>query len=244
VFWEESDLEDALAWLAHEEGEEAAALVRPIAWANWQRIGKYLQRNPDNSLRDYVHTVHKTHRRLHPKIHKIQIERSPELWDDLFGQMQKWVYNYLLGQGFYRSSQTLALAVEYATEAAIALLQSRFPYDVEFEPWAITLTQNVCRKQIRQAVRHTGNEDMVKTDEEIRQILTQEGEDAEQLRQELLEIVAELTPKTWQTVILLHYFEGLSLKDVAQTMGQSISSIYNIHFKALKRLNEIWHKHS
>jgi RNA polymerase sigma-70 factor (ECF subfamily) len=57
----------------------------------------------------------------------------------------------------------------------------------------------------------------------------------------LLEALQEL-PAPARTVLLLHYFQGLSYQEIGETLGLPVSTVKIRIFRAKKSLLEMWHK--
>ncbi len=240
-------LEKTLEQLAQEKGETAVSAIRSIILTNLDqgRVGDWLGDSNDQNrtLQDYVYLVAETHSQYKDYLYRLQVEKSEEVWQNLFHQLQQWAYNYLLGKGFYRNPSTSQLAVTYATEAAITLLTVRFPYDRNFVPWAHVLLLNVCRREIRQATKASRIPDEKQSvlDNELAHLPDSlSAPRTQELHYALLDAIEKLPQESWQQVLLLRYFHNLTPAEIAEEMDKTASAVYNLHFKAMAALREIW----
>lgn len=241
----QTTLEEALQQVAEERGEKIVLTIRPIIMSNLAqcRINSWLGTNENRTPRDYILLVVKMHKQYGNYIYQLQVEKSEPVWQDLYTQLQKWAYNYLLGKGFYRDQATFQLASTYATEAAMALLTARFPYDRNFMAWVHVLLLNICRREIRQATKASRipDEKWITLDDELAHLHNPLSvQDSQELRQALLDAIQRLPQETWQQVLLLRYFHNLTPAEIAEEMDKTASAVYNLHFKAIDALREIW----
>lgn len=236
----ERELEKILADVAPQRGVHFTATLRPILLANLERgrIDFYLDHHAQAELHEYVWRVIEYYDRLSPYLRKIQQTKSSEVWEPLLQLLSKWAYRIL--QRIADLSTNLGqLAAECAATAAGKILTAHFPYDTEFEPWAYVLVRNVCHQQLRHENRDLDPID----DEQIMQIpdlATTDLAQVRELRQELLAAIEQLASVARQQVIVLHYFQGQSLPEIATLLGKTISAIYKLHFDALTELRKIW----
>jgi RNA polymerase sigma factor (sigma-70 family) len=237
-------LEEALKALDDSKGEGLARQLRPILFSNLDRgrIQGSWDENPDR-IRDYVWRVAETFATLNPYLHQLQTERRTEVWEPLFERMQTWAYNFFLRKNFAADQQTREIAIECATEAAIALLNAHFPYDTEFDAWAHTIVQNACRKFIHKAFKKSAvpedkkvelDDDLVVPNELLLDVQALHNEAGGELT-EALEQLSEAR----RTVVQLIYFDEMEPLEVAQKMGKSVGAIYGLQFHALNDLRKI-----
>jgi RNA polymerase sigma factor (sigma-70 family) len=156
--------------------------------------------------------------------------------------MQTWAYNFFLRKNFAAGGQTMEIAEECATEAAISLLNTHFPYDTDFAPWAHIIVQNACRKFIHRSLKKSAVPDDKKVE------LDDERVDADalllaepiptDLDGDLVAALSQLS-EARRTVIQYLYFDGLNPEETAQKMGKSVSAIYTLQFHALRDLRKI-----
>lgn len=239
------ELEDAIQQLEQKSGGGDPKKIHSIILINLEqgRVENWLGTGENRAPQDYVHLVAGIHEQYSDYINKIQIERSENVWPYIYTQLQQWAYNYLLGKGFYRNQSTYQLAGTYATEAAIALLKTRFPYDRNFEPWAHVILLNVCKRQIRYTSKksHIPDEKKVSLNDNLIKLHNQSPiQDTHEIRLSLLDAIENLSEDTWQQVLLLRYFHNLTPAEIAEELGKTPSAVYNLHFKALTALRKIW----
>ena len=61
-----------------------------------------------------------------------------------------------------------------------------------------------------------------------------------ELRQELVVALEQLSSAARRQLIVLHYFQGFTLPEIADKLGKTISATYKLHFDALAELRKIW----
>jgi RNA polymerase sigma factor (sigma-70 family) len=237
-------LEQALERLAKIRGDELARQIRPILLTNLDRgrIQRFLEGNPDQ-VQAYVSQVADCFSTLHTYLQRLQTERDPEVWQPLYERMQTWAYNFFLRKNFAADDHTREIAIECAAEAAIHLLNSHFPYDTDFNPWAHILVQNTCRKFIHNSLKKSivPQEKQVELEDdladlkdpplEVQMLMTELGA-------ELDSALAQLS-EARRNVIRMLYFDGMELEEIAQKLGKSMGAVYSLHFNALGDLRKI-----
>lgn len=218
---------------------ELAGKVRGILSANLDRgrVETFLAGDPSR-VGEYVIRVAETYSRLNPHIHAVQNDQTEEAWQPIFDQLRTWAYNFLLRKNFYPGPETLAIADECATEAAVHILDAHFPYDTEFEPWAHTVVTMTCLHYFRDGMKKSviPPQNLVELDEHLSDLTAILSEDGD--RDDLLEAMSQL-PESRRKVIQLHYFEGRSLPEIADLMGKTPGAIHSLHFNALADLRKI-----
>jgi len=237
-------LEAELQSLAESKGAGIVQQIRPILLTNLDRgrIQSFTEGRTDR-ISDYVWRVAEGFSSLHPYLHDLQIEHSAEAWEPLFERMQTWAYNFFLRKNFAAGDQTLEIAIECATEAAINLLNTHFPYDTEFDPWAHIIVQNACRKFIHHSLKKSAvpNEMKVELDDELvdpeKPLLELQSLRGE-LDGDLASALAQIS-EARRAVIQYLYFEELNPEETAQKMGKSVGAIYTLQFHALRDLRKI-----
>lgn len=255
----DSQLRSLLDEVLHEIDEEeigvAARTLRPILEGNLEacRIQRFLDEQEDGEalaayLRRYVHRVATHYDRWHEHVHRVQVAKATEVWEPLYVLLQKWAYAFLRRRNFAAEGGRYEHALACAGEAAAALIDARFPYDVHFERWAYVILQNICRRYID---RHWSSTDAmdraaVPLDEweDWTQNLADPGAERDvdrvALRHDLLQAIEDLASDARMELILLHYFQQLSLGEIADRMGRKRNAIYKLHFDALDNLSKIW----
>jgi RNA polymerase sigma factor (sigma-70 family) len=223
------------------EGE--AGEITQILFANLERgrVQTFVQ--DDKTLVDeYVKRVAKKYRELNLFVKRVQIERAEEIWRPLLNKMQKWAYHYFLNKGFYSDDNTRYIAEECTHEAVLMLLNSHFPYDIDFEPWLHVIVQNACRRYIRTATqkKNIPAQEIVGLDHRLEEIEDPRNEDLERIHDhdDLFTAISLLSPMRREAIELL-YFKGMSPKEVAKKMRKSIGAVYGLQFHALEDLRKI-----
>lgn len=245
-------VEQALNLLAEQRGKALATAVSPIIFTNLDkgRLQNFLERQ-GCSPADYVWRVADHYERWHDYIHAVQHEKRADVWQPLYEQLQQWAFYYLprIGYPAYASrDDRVQQAQACAAEAAIVLLDAFFPYDINFEPWACVLLQNVSRKQMNRYIKpqleaQKQEVELDAWDDWLHNLADPESEVAQQLvelRTDLLQWVVQLSSEARQQFILLHYFEEQPFEQVATQMDRNLNSLYKLHSDALENLRKIW----
>lgn len=239
-----SMLGEALQILTESAGAALACQIKPILLANLDRgrVQTFLDGDPDR-LQEYVRCVAENFVSHHAYLHALQSERNQEVWEPLYERMQTWAYNYFLRKNFAADQNTLDIAAECASEAAVTLLGAHFPYDTEFDPWAHTLVQNACRKYIQRNLKKSliPETQKVELDEELidpslslLEINTLQKEFGAELSQALDQLT-----EARRTVLQLLFFEEISPSEVAEKLDKSVGAVYTLQFHALEDLRKI-----
>jgi RNA polymerase sigma factor (sigma-70 family) len=245
-------LKQALHLLTEQKGAELATAVTPIIFTNLDkgRMQTFLEKQ-NCTPSDYVRRVANTYEQWHEYVQAVQIEKRTDVWQPLYEQLQKWAYSYLprIGYPSYaRRDERLQQAQTCAAEAAVTLLDAYFPYDVNFDPWACTLLQNVTRKQMNRRIRprleaQRQEIELDAWDNWLHNLSDPAGEDDQHLverRVDLLKAIDQLSSEARQQFLLLYYFEGKTFKEIAALMGKSQNALYKLHSDALDNLRKIW----
>lgn len=236
----ESNLEQMLSAVAQQRGVPFATTLRAILLANLERgrIDFYLNGQPQAQLRDYVSRVAGYYDRLGLYLHSLQQAKDPDAWEPLTQTLRQWAYG-ILQQVPNLTTDLDQLAAEYANAAAEKILTAYFPYDTSFESWAFVLVRNVCRQLLRR--EHPSLEPL--EDEQLAQLpdLAQADQTRRRdLRRDLLVAIEELSSDARRQMIVLHYFQGYTLPDIAVRLNKTMSAVYKLHFDALAELRKIW----
>ena len=200
----------------------------------------FLENIPNASPQDYVFHVVETYERLSPYVQGVQIERSPDIWIELYETLQKFAYNFLVKKGLYSGKSTFHLGIDCATDAAIAILDARFPYDTDFDPWIYNFVKFACLKRIQQGVKRSNN-----MKEVIYQDVVLDEFSAPVLNNQRRDIIIDAInaylqlSENRQEVLRLRYEKGLSSKEIAIQMGKSVNAIDKLHFDAIRQLRQL-----
>ena len=141
----------------------------------------------------------------------------------------------------------MSIAAELANEAMLQAYLSldRLQDAAKFQSWIHGIVLNVCRSYIRDrkkaplsyeevmgGVRHEGH--AIASMEPT----PQEAAESRELHRVVLHAVESLPPKA-RVATLLHYYDQLSVREVADTLGMSVSAVKNRLHSARARLREV-----
>ena len=209
------------------------------------RLGELLDAERDCELEVYLRRMWHIYDQHNVTVDELQQERHSARWDSFYKEVQGWVHDYLFSRGFMPNEGTARLAQNYTSFVVEQLLTAHFPYDIQFERWARTVAQNVCRKQMSCDMRQKYIPDklLVGLEQWGAHAGSLRGTEEEQLmkldlRNELQGALQEL-PAASRVVIQLRYFAGMDYVDIALTLGRTVKAVYNLNFKGIKRLREI-----
>ncbi len=241
----EKEIDEALAALRVEIGEETAVAIRPTLMINRQkgRINSFLQ-NPDTrTLSRYIQRVAHFYSKFQPLLYQLQIEKSAESWQQLRQRLHRTAYHYLCRKNFRPDQNTSQIALDCATDALIRMTHAHFPYDTDFYAWANVFIINLCRKRIEQLYkqRHELDTPQLDMDYLLKAIVDPNSSDhviRHELRQAIEQAIEQLT-EARQTVIKLKYFQHKTNNEIATTLNKSTNAIYKLHFDALAQLRKI-----
>ena len=234
-----------LSNLAADRGEMFLTEVRSILFSNLDRgrIKKFTKQNSID-LQAYVLRVVQLYEKLREYLRSIQVEKADTEWNALKARLDHWAYIYLRKKRFRPTQETIKLSQDYATDAAITIMNAYFPFDTEFEPWAFVVLQNVCRQKISEATRKSKVPDYLisELEDDLWRIADPAADDIEGKtgkRQLIQNAIEKLSTEQKRQVIRLRYFKGFSFKEIAEHLDKSINAVYKSHFDALKDLREI-----
>lgn len=225
--------------------EEIIGRVTHIICENVKR-GRFkisLDAGRERDLEGYVRYVVGNYQRQCAKVEGLQVERDSDLWQPFYEDVKDWVYDYLISRGFVPNEGTFRLVQDYRSFAVEQLMLAHFPYDIPFERWARTVVQHVCRKQIDRAMCHKRlcDKQMVGLEQWQSGAIYRSHEDeliALILSDELLAALRDL-PTNYRVVIQLHDLGDMEYQEIADVMKKTVRAVYNLHYKAMKRLREI-----
>lgn len=238
-------LREALERLTAGIGQETASDIWPILQINFDRgrVSRW-QRETRRLLDDYILLVAANYKQNCGYLRKIQQERDEKAWADLFTDLKKWAYRHLLQKNFTANRETYELAQAYATETAIVLLDSHFPYDLAFTPWMVTLLQRTCNRHMRRAVAQKRNPDggtvsLANANEFLQNLAATDVAKQQEAWLHIMDAIERLPNPLWQEVLLLRYVGGLSPAEIAKQINKSPSAIYSIQFRAIAELKKV-----
>ena len=138
---------------------------------------------------------------------------------------------YYIALGFVRDEDT---AMDISQMAFIKAYKNLKRFDLErpFFPWFYRILRNLSLDHIKRAKR------MNEIPLEDVQILSDEREDRD-LKEALIKAIDEL-PVEQREIIMLRYFEGLSYKEIAETVGKPIGTVMSsLHYSKRKLKNTL-----
>jgi RNA polymerase sigma factor (sigma-70 family) len=185
-----------------------------------------------------------------------RVERLAESDDEEWGRLQDWLTRRavsMLRQWEAGIARPQDEAADFAQQACESIFRARFPFDVPFEAWAALILKN----HIRQ--RYTRSRDLI----DRRSVDTLDGwngrgvdhEDGRydsvsdsaansefeylDVREELLNAIAQLPSLAQQRVIIDSAFYERSDAELAERLGRTKQAVYNLRLRALRHLKEI-----
>lgn len=143
---------------------------------------------------------------------------------------------YLRILGYVRSKLSSPQEAEDVCSSAMLKIVRGLPtFDPEkssLSTWIYTIVRNTLTDHYRSRRSH----------EELGEDIPYEGDDFEEILQEerLEELAAALEklPQRERDVIILHYYSGISLREISEAIGMSYSNMKIIHRKALAGLKK------
>ncbi len=232
-------LEDALQALEGVIEEAIRAEVSRIVMRNFGRGRARRFLASDNMTpTEYVERVVRIYCEQHDYVDQI-MAGTDDVWLDLYIKLQHWAYYFLLRRGFYRSSDSFELAVNYAGEAGAILFHAEYTYDVEdFNAWAVELVKNVCRRNMKKAVaQHQIPEAKLSalgefySDSDVLRALEQFIEQ----EHDLTLVMVDLTDR--ERFVITSLFNGLETDEIAKLLNTSHSHIYKLKSQAIQKMN-------
>ena len=138
--------------------------------------------------------------------------------------------------GYVRSKLSSPQEAEDVCSSAMLKIVRGLPtFDPEkssLSTWIYTIVRNTLTNHYRSRRSH----------EELGEDIPYEGDDFEEILQEerLEELAAALEklPQRERDVIILHYYSGISLREISEAIGMSYSNMKIIHRKALAGLKK------
>ena len=152
-----------------------------------------------------------------------------------------------LGAFAYRYVHDREAATDLVQETFVRLYEARdrFRADMRFSPWLFRITANLCHNHNRWRFRHPEH-DLMEEDLNPSQATgpmqdvaddpataAERSEDAERLAK----AVAEM-PHALKTALLLHYYEHMNYKDMAETLGCSERGVETRLYRAREWLEK------
>jgi RNA polymerase sigma-70 factor (ECF subfamily) len=174
--------------------------------------------------------------RLDPEIERDLVERariSPTAFGELYDHYFPLIYSYTLRRvGDPTDAEDIA-ALTF--EKAMRGLE-RFEWkDVSFSAWLYRIATNLITDHFRHAGRHKQV-----SFEALEGVMSVPECDIESIDQaaRLMELVAKL-PEQYRRMIALKFFEGLSLDEMVEVLGQNKKTVTMKLYRSLKALKQV-----
>lgn len=216
--------------------------VCDIIVSSWehQRAHKFLNLSDKTTITEYIGRVIQNYIEQHHYVEQVKAG-ADEVWEDLYVKMQRWAYHFLLRNNFYAGKATFELAVTYAGEAAVVLLDAHYYYDTDaFEAWVVELVKNICRKFMKKATnQHVVPEaNLFSIDAAFDEVVVErELEQSVQHREDIVAALARLSKK--ERAVLYGILNGLKTDELAKSLDTSVSHVYKIKFDAIQKMRKI-----
>jgi RNA polymerase sigma factor (sigma-70 family) len=241
----QSEIEDSLATIAAQQGNEIVSRIKPILMNNItrKRLDAFLEGDP-KYLGEYIQNIIQKYKLLHGYLHALQGDRDNEEWNLLSKKLSKYAYAFLRRKNFDASIQTHEIAEDCASRAAEAILNADFSYDTDFDAWVVKIVHNKCLKFMSEEMqkRKIPAQKQVELNEEIEigddkpDVLHQLEE--EELRSNINNALTQIS-KGRREAIVLKYFEDLSPTEISERLGKSVDAVYCLQFNGLRDLRKI-----
>jgi RNA polymerase sigma-70 factor (ECF subfamily) len=158
-------------------------------------------------------------------------------FDDIMKKYQKQVYN--LAYNFIGNGED---AYDISQEVFIKVYKSldKLRNGSSFVIWLRRITINACTDYLRSKV----NEETLDDISYLHNSISSEDKNSDQLMEtgELQKIIfraVERLPKGQRKVFILRHYEGLSLKDIAETLNCSLGTVKAHLFRATRKLRDL-----
>jgi len=137
-------------------------------------------------------------------------------------------------------------AMEAAQEAFLRLLERHRLYDAgrPFRPWFFKICRNCCLEARRQRATASARVvEMDPADDEVAALAGKELSPFESLlrserESEALRLLGELAEEK-RAIVLLHLFDELTFRDIAEVTGRPANSVASVYYRALEDLRKI-----
>lgn len=144
----------------------------------------------------------------------------------------------------YRMVRNWAIAEELAQDVFLRVYRSRGKYQpgAKFATWLFRITTNVALNWRRDTRRETGH---VRLDEELQHLRKMELSDrtprADQRLMELdrskqIQVAIESLPSKQLSAVLLHKYEGMDYREIAEVLECSVPALKSLLFRAYETL--------
>lgn len=244
------ELEHALQRLLEQGCAEAyVARIASLVMTNLARgrVDSYLDDCSTVKASDYVDLVTREYDAQHIYVERVQVDKDAAVWEPLFEQLKKWAYNLIRSRLQSNPHQERMIhAVNCASDAGAAIVNSYFPYDTAFEAWIYVLLNYTVNRYIRglPGFRDNGPPE-VPLDEwpdwsaNLVDPCAETALSQLERQQMLAQAISELPPGQQEVIALLFGTDSFSYKEIAKRTGRSYSALYKSKFDALENLRQI-----
>ena len=142
---------------------------------------------------------------------------------------------------FYSKVNQRSLAEDLCADALVKVYEKIDTFDSDkasLATWVFTVARNTLTDYYRTRRVHEELPEQLPSDSGIDDVLMQEEE------LDTLADALEALESRQRDIILLHYYSGLTLKEVAVRMGMSYSNVKLLHNKALAEMQRYFLEHS
>jgi RNA polymerase sigma-70 factor (ECF subfamily) len=153
---------------------------------------------------------------------------------DLMARYEKGLYSFLAR---YVGDRHLAEDLFQDTFLRIAQKRESFAPDRGFRSWLFSIAANLARDACRRRkVRSRRDQEWLRPSEPLRPDVA--AERREEL--EIVEATLEELPEDARTMVLLHFYEGLRYRDVAEALGVPVGTVKSRVHWAVSKLARAW----
>ena len=232
------------------EGEDASIIpqITPIVLQNI-KIGRFNHYSKSGlGISNYINLVIQNYKENQKKIDEIQKEKSDTTWEPLFQNVLNSAFMFFLGKNFFPDSETRDIAEDCAVDASMVLVNARFPYDCEIDPWIYVIVRRSCLKYIRNLYcKSKIPENQISSinyfdisNENIPDnTFSLETYSNNIVNKAIIEKYIHALSDTQQKVINMIYFDNLSVASVARELNKSTNSIYLLQLRAVDQLRKL-----
>ncbi len=240
--------EDIKSSLSSNTSSEISQKLYDIVGKNIERgrFKRFLQKNTVTSLQEYILRVHQFYESNCDIVQEIKINKNKDAWQDFLNTLYSWAYCFLEKWALDKDIQKSYTQV-VAQRASVAILESYFPYDCDFNAWACIIVHHTGSKFMQTINKQTSvvNDeygDLSEIEEwGVHSSLTHNNLiDFKETAEDIYTAIQKLSP-IQQTLIQSYYFEGKSFAEIASEGGASINTVYKRHFDSLAQLRKIFY---
>ena len=203
-------------------------------------------------LETYIDRVVNSYLREHGRVEALAAQ-DEAAWTELLEQLTGRAYNILLRLQV-PPGRARGEAADFAQETCEVIFSHPFPCDVSFDAWATRILKN------RILWRYTRSRDLIDREPRILSLdrpgRSETGDDLSlynlladesgtsaferlEVREWLIQAIARLRSQAQQQVIIDTFFYELSDEEIAKRLGKTKQAVYNLRFRALRRLKQI-----